>query len=81
MKYSTKTTLEAVEPHLPSCHKARLVHTSAGIEPAGAGTRVRSSEAWGVIINNEDGTQGGRWFKTQAEATEAFASLKFRMGL
>lgn len=48
-----------------------LVHRTEGLEIAGAGTRP-ASENWGYLFALRDGTNGGTWFKTLAEAEAKF---------
>lgn len=51
-----------------------LVHRPVGFEVAGSGTRP-CGEAWGSLLKRSDGTTGGQWFKTLAEAEEHFAAM------
>lgn len=50
-----------------------LEHKTAGYYPAGSCLRL-DSEAWGRMWTLRDGTQGGRWFKTEEEARAAFGA-------
>jgi hypothetical protein len=52
-----------------------LVHRLAGWECAGAGTR-NVGEAWGSLYEMRDGTRGGQWFKTHAEALAHFEARR-----
>ena len=49
----------------------KLINKSAGIEPAGAGTR-ETKEAWGVLFN-QHGAMHGRWFTNEADARDLLA--------
>ncbi|MDE2020167.1 MAG: hypothetical protein KGJ13_07530 [Patescibacteria group bacterium] len=48
-----------------------LLHKTEGYEPAGSCLRY-TKEAYGAISYNRDGTRGGQWFLTLAEAETAF---------
>ena len=50
----------------------RLVHKSAGWECAGSMARL-TSEAWGAVFDYTNGSSGGQWFLTEAEARARFA--------
>ena len=45
----------------------QLIHSEAGQEIAGAGTRP-TAEKWGVISQSKDGTSYGQWYNNEAEA-------------
>ena len=48
-----------------------LIHVSAGVVPAGSGTRFQN-ECFKVISLDRDGTRHGRAYKTLAEAQSDF---------
>lgn len=48
-----------------------LTHRTAGSEIAGAGTR-EAAEGWAYLYEAQDGTRGGQWFASEAEARERF---------
>ena len=50
-----------------------LEHKTAGYYPAGSCLRL-DGEAWGRMWTLRDGTQGGRWYKTEEEARGAFGA-------
>lgn len=52
----------------------RLEHRSAGVEPAGSGTRT-TAECFAVLVIGTDGTPGGQRFKSEVEARERFAEI------
>ena len=51
-----------------------LVHREAGFEVAGSGVRP-CGESWGSLIVHRDGTTGGQWFKTLAEAEAHYLAM------
>jgi hypothetical protein len=52
-----------------------LVHKTAGWECAGAGKRI-TGETWGALFECKDGTTGGNWYNTLAEAKSRFDAIK-----
>ncbi len=49
----------------------RLMHSTAGLEAAGAGSR-QTAEKWGVLFYDH-GAENGRWFREEHKARELFA--------
>lgn len=66
-----KRTIHGTKPGI-SGSIVTLEHKTAGYYPAGSCMRL-DGEAWGRMWTLKDGTQGGRWYKTEEEARAAFA--------
>lgn len=67
---SVKTVLRSGKTSATK-YKIELIHKTAGIEPAGSGTR-ETKECWGIIIYPKgQGFVAGQWFKTLEDAETA----------
>jgi len=74
MEPSVRTVLE--ETIVAGYNVLRLIHRSAGVNPAGAGSR-KDGEAWGAISTDRvSGCTHGQWFKTEAEARARYELVK-----
>ncbi len=67
-----KRTVRGTKPGINGA-TVTLEHKTAGYYPAGSCLRL-DSEAWGRMWTLRDGTQGGRWFRTEEEARAAFSA-------
>lgn len=70
---ASKRTLLATEYSPRLGRNVRLMHKTAGYEPAGSCARF-TQELWGALYDL-DWSTAGQWFKTEAEARKYFNKL------
>lgn len=70
MEHSKRTTLHS---HRGEFSTMELIHATAGIEPAGAGTRERVREGWLVQFKpHSGGAPSGQWYPSLEAAKHDF---------